>query len=275
MSRVPVVGVFDSGVGGLTVLARLRARLPAIDFLYLGDTARVPYGTRSAQTIVDYTRQGIRYLQAAGVDLVVVACNTASAVGLPALAGEATIPVVGVVEDGVLEAVNTARRGVLVLATPATIAAGSYQQAIHVQRPNLAVEGVACPLFVPLAEEGWGDSEVADAVASRYLASVDVSRYDLVLLGCTHFPLLAPTLRRCLPDGIVIEDPGPRLAERVAAMLGPTVPRSGSVSFEVTDSVASFARVAGRMGMPAEGCVKHLPLAALTEHGCTSVMAGT
>lgn len=266
MTEMPLVGVFDSGVGGLTVLSRLHARLPSVDFLYLGDTARVPYGTRSADTIIDYTRQGIRYLQAAGVDLVVVACNTASAVALPALAGEIT-SVVGVVEDGVLEAVSTARHGVLVLATPATIAAGPYQQAIHALRPELAIEGIACPLFVPLAEEGWGNTEAAEAVARRYLAQTDLSRYDLVLLGCTHFPLLAPTLRHCLSAHSVIKDPGPRLAERVASMLGPVPPRSGTVRFEVTDSIASFVRVAERMGIPADGHVMHLPLNALTGDG--------
>ena len=263
MSRVQVIGVFDSGVGGLTVLSRLRARLPEADFVYLGDTARVPYGTRSAETIIEYARQGIRHLQGAGVDLVVVACNTASAVALPVLAGEVAVPVVGVIEDGVLEAVDTARRGVLVLATPATIRSGVYKESIGERRPELAFEGVACPLFVPLAEEGWGDTEVADVVVRRYLDGIELRCFDLVLLGCTHFPLLGRALRRCLPTGVAVEDPGPRLAERVARMLGPMLARRGSVRFEVTDSVESFARVAGRMGVPAEGQVAHLPLSVL------------
>ena len=189
-----MIGVFDSGVGGLTVLKALIARLPGEPTVYLGDTARVPYGTKSGEVVTRYSLANAAALMEFDLKLLVVACNTASAVALPALRERLPIPVVGVIEPGVGAALAATRSGkVAVIGTPGTIGSGAYQRALTAGRPGLEVRAQACPLFVPLAEEGWTEGEVPRLVAERYLGDLRRSGVETVLLGCTHYPLLAPT----------------------------------------------------------------------------------
>lgn len=252
--RAPI-GVFDSGVGGLTVLRALLGRLPAEDFVYLGDTARLPYGTKSPGSIRQYSLQAARLLRGRDVKCVVVACNTASAHALDALAAEfAPVPVVGVLEPGAAAACRATRSGrIAVLATESTVRGGAYQAAIHRLRPDAVVVARACPLFVALAEEGWTSGPVVEGVIHRYLDGVfeqgeAASHADTLLLGCTHFPVLAPELARVLGPSVAIVDSAATtasvLADTLAArgLLRPgTGP--GTVTLLATDGAERFARV--------------------------------
>src|SRR5438270_6341403 len=193
------IGVFDSGVGGLTVLRTLLERLPNEHTVYLGDTARVPYGTRSGEVVTRYALLSARHLATHGIKLLVVACNTVSAHSLPALAEALPIPVVGVIEPGAQAAAARTRGGAIaVLGTPATVASGAYQAALRRLAPLSQVVARACPLFVPLAEEGWTDGEVPRLVAERYLVDLRRSGADTVLLGCTHYSLLASVISQVM-----------------------------------------------------------------------------
>jgi glutamate racemase len=248
------IGVFDSGVGGLTVLRALRERLPREHFVYLGDTARLPYGTKSAGSIRQYSLQAARLLRERAVKCLVIACNTASAVALDALALEfAPVPVLGVLEPGAAAACRATRSGrIAVLATESTVRGGAYQVAIARQRPGAVVTARACPLFVALAEEGWTDGPIVEGVIHRYLddvfvAGADDAHPDTLLLGCTHFPVLAPALRKVLGDRVAIVDSAATTAEALAGVLdrhgllraqGP-----GAVTLLATDGPERFARV--------------------------------
>jgi glutamate racemase len=249
------VGVFDSGVGGLTVLRALVDALPAEDFLYLGDTARLPYGTKSPESIRRYALQAAGLLKTRGVKCLVVACNTASAVALEALAAAfAPVPVLGVLEPGAGAACQATRSGrIAVIATESTVRGGAYQRAIARRLPSAVVTARACPLFVALAEEGWTDGPIVEAVAHRYLddvftaAAPDV-RPDTLVLGCTHFPVVAPTLRTVLGSGVAIVDSAATTAAALAGVLAEhglarSGPRTGSLTLMATDGAARFARV--------------------------------
>ncbi|HXN82642.1 MAG TPA: glutamate racemase [Myxococcales bacterium] len=215
------IGLFDSGVGGLTVLRALTARLPLEHTVYLGDTARVPYGTRSAEVVTRYALLNARHLAARGVKMLVIACNTVSAQSLPQVAAALSIPVVGVIEPGARAAAAATRGGgVAVLATPGTVASGAYQMALRRMLPLAPVVARACPLFVPLAEEGWTDGEVPRLVAERYLADLRRAGIDTVLLGCTHYPLLASAIAEVMGPRAAIVDGAVATAEAVAALLG-------------------------------------------------------
>ena len=244
------IGVFDSGVGGLTVLRALADRLPTEDFLYLGDTARLPYGTKSPDTIRRYAVQAADALVARGVKLLVIACNTASAHGLSALR-EAwpELPVVGVIEPGAAAAAAASETGrIAVLATESTISAGAYPAAIQRLRPDAAVSGIACTLLVGLAEEGWQDGPEAEAVVARYLRGLPAERPDVLVLGCTHFPLLAPAIRRVAGSGVTLVDSAATTAAAVADALaasGLGGGGKGRIGLLATDGAARFARVAG------------------------------
>jgi glutamate racemase len=213
------IGVFDSGVGGLTVLRTLIEKLPHEHTVYLGDTARVPYGTRSAETVTRYALLCARHLAQHGIKMLVVACNTVSAHSLPALAEALPIPVVGVIEPGAQAAASRTRGGTIaVLATPGTVASGAYQAALRRLAPLSSVLARACPLFVPLAEEGWIDGEVPRLAAERYLA--DLRRVaDTVLLGCTHYPLLAKVIAQVMGPDIALVDSADATADAVASLL--------------------------------------------------------
>jgi glutamate racemase len=229
------IGVFDSGVGGLTVLRALRAVLPDRDFIYLGDTARLPYGTKSADSVARYSVQCAEALMARGIGCLVVACNTASASAMGALRARYNhIPVIGVIEPGAAAAVAASRSGhVAVIGTEGTIGGGAYQAALRRLNPAVRVAAQACSLFVAMAEEGWVDGPIAEAVARRYLqpmfagAAVAAGIPDTLVLGCTHFPVLVSTLRAVLPAGVTIVDSAASVATVVArevagAMAGAT-----------------------------------------------------
>jgi glutamate racemase len=250
------IGVFDSGVGGLTVLRALRAALPGERFVYLGDTARLPYGTKSRDSIVRYSLQAARALVERDIKCLVVACNTASAVALQSLREAfAPLPVLGVVEPGAEAGCRASRSGrIAVIATDGTVRGGAYQNAIKRLRPDADVTARACPLFVALAEEGWIDGDIAVAVAHRYLddlfrAPPLSSRPDTLVLGCTHFPVLIEPLRAVVGPEVAIVDSAITTANALSAALGKTSSttqssqRAGAVTLLATDSRERFARV--------------------------------
>jgi glutamate racemase len=250
------IGVFDSGVGGLTVLRELQRELPHEDFVYLGDTARLPYGTKSADSVQRYSLQAAGLLRDLGIKCLVVACNTASAVALDTLRAEfAPLPVVGVVEPGALAACDATRSGrIAVIATEGTVRGGAYQSAIHRRRPDAEVLARPCPLFVALAEEGWTEGPVVEGVIRRYLddlfQAAAAQRPDTLVLGCTHFPVLAPAIGQVLGPGVTIVDSARTTARALAEILtrqglrrGPGT--KGGVRFLATDGAERFARVGG------------------------------
>lgn len=248
------IGVFDSGVGGLTVLRELRQRLPQEDFVYLGDTARLPYGTKSPGSIRQYSLQAARLLLERGVKCLVVACNTASAVALEALAAEfAPTPVLGVLEPGAAAACRATRSGrIAVLATEGTVRGGAYQAAIARTLPRAVVSARPCPLFVALAEEGWTDGPIVDGVIHRYLdplfADDAAGKPDTLVLGCTHFPVLAAALRQVLGEGVAIVDSAATTAAALSDVLDQHGLRrestaAGHVTLLATDGPERFARV--------------------------------
>jgi glutamate racemase len=235
------IGVFDSGVGGLTVLRALRARFPDEPMVYLGDTARVPYGTKSAEVVTRYSLRNAAFLTAQDVKLLVVACNTASSVALPALREALPIPVVGVIEPGARAAARVSRSGEIgVVGTPGTIASGAYQRALAAERPGLRIHVQACPLFVPLAEEGWVQGDVPRQVARAYLAGMRKAGIDTLVLGCTHYPLLRGVLAEELGPGVSLVDSAEATAADVAELLaqggvGRAPAPAGALRLYVTD----------------------------------------
>jgi glutamate racemase len=244
------IGVFDSGVGGLTVLRALRAGMPAENFIYLGDTARLPYGTKSAETVLRYSLQCAAALLRRGVRCLVVACNTASASALDALrAQHPQLPVIGVIEPGAAAAVAASEsQHIAVIATEGTIAGGAYPTAIHRLNPHARVTSRACSLFVSMAEEGWTEGPIAEAVARRYLEPIFEKRDapDTLVLGCTHFPALAPVIRAVLPPHVGIVDSAATTAAAVRRQLDAGSEAGGAigaVSWLATDGAARFARV--------------------------------
>lgn len=252
-SKLPI-GVFDSGVGGLTVVRALRERLPAESIVYLGDTARLPYGTKSAESIVRYATQATDHLVGRGVKLLVVACNTASAVSLAPLEERfSPLPVIGVVEPGARAAVESGGNHHLVLATESTVRRHAYAKAIHHLAPDAQVDELPCSLFVALAEEGWTDGSIPQSVAERYLSdSFKTSEPpDTVVLGCTHFPLLADAVRTAVGPRPVIVDSATTTASSVEETLrargleAPATAR-GRLTLLATDGADRFARVGAR-----------------------------
>lgn len=208
------IGVFDSGVGGLTVAAALRRRLPREAILYLGDTARLPYGSKSEDTVTRYTRRNIEFLLERGVKAVVVACNTASALALPHL--DPAVPTWGVIEPGARRAASVSRGKVGVIATEATVRSDAYPRTLRRLRPDLEILSQPCPLFVPLVEEGWHNDPVTEQVAERYLRPLLDAGIDTLVLGCTHYPLLKPVLQRVAGPEVRLVDSAEVVAEVVA-----------------------------------------------------------
>ena len=254
------IGLFDSGVGGLTVLAAMQRRMPHEDMLYLGDTARLPYGTKSPDTITRYALQAASKLVEQGVKLLVIACNTATSAALPALRRHfAPLPVIGVVEPGAIAAVESSRKGhVAVIATEATIRRGSYQESLQRLRPGIRVTSRACSLLVPLAEEGWLDGQECEGIIARYLNPIFKGQDapDCLLLGCTHFPLLLEPMRRLLHPDVRIVDSAETTAQFVLDALASTgllrISRGkGKVRFFTTDDPERFARTGSLfLGVP-------------------------
>jgi glutamate racemase len=259
--RHGLIGVFDSGVGGLTVLRALMAWLPAEPTVYLGDTARVPYGTKSGEVVTRYSLANAAALMAYDLKLLVVACNTASAVALPALRERLPIPVVGVIEPGVQAALAATSTGrVAVIGTQGTIQSGAYQRALAAGRPGLEVRAQACPLFVPLAEEGWTEGEVPRLAAERYLGQgLLQDGVDTLVLGCTHYPLLEAVLGAVAGPRVRLVDSAVATAQHVLGVLreaGLEAPPGVPVQrhYLVTDTPARFAEVGARfLGAPLTG----------------------
>jgi glutamate racemase len=252
------IGVFDSGVGGLTVLKALREALPNEDLVYLGDTARLPYGTKSPKSISRYARQATRLLQDQGIKLLVVACNTASAVALDALRAQmAPLPVIGVIEPGATAAVEAHPKGShLVLATEATVRLGAYRRAIEERDSDASVQELACEMLVSLAEEGWLGGDIAAAIVRRYLNELheydkQSRQPDCVILGCTHFPLLRDAIATEIDDGTTIVDSASTTAavavrELAKAGLLNDQSQPGTLALLATDGATRFARVGGQ-----------------------------
>jgi glutamate racemase len=258
------IGVFDSGVGGLTVLKALAERLPA-HYFYFGDTARLPYGTKSPETVARYAIGATRFLESKNIDLLVIACNTASALALPKIKEAATVPVVGVVEPGAEMAAQVSKnRRAVVIATEATVSSHAYRDAL--QRHGVEAFEKACPLFVPLVEEGWTEHPVTEQVARIYLdeALATADRPDVLVLACTHYPLIALLLRRTAPAQMAIVDsaestaavvkkmaeewggPHPTLSQNQGTDGSPQASDHRSFQFFVTDSVEKFKKLATR-----------------------------
>jgi glutamate racemase len=219
IERRRAIGVFDSGVGGLTVHAALRRLLPNEQLVYLGDTARLPYGSKSPQVITRYALNNAAFLQQFDLKLLVVACNTVSATALPALSEALPVPVLGVVEPGVAAALSTGAEHLGVIGTPGTIRSGAYQRAIARKAPDVRVTFASCPLFVPLAEEGWTAGEVPIAVASRYLSGLRSAGVQTLLLGCTHYPLLRGAIAAAMGPGAALVDSAETSAAAAARLL--------------------------------------------------------
>jgi glutamate racemase len=246
------IGIFDSGVGGLTVLKEVVRTLPQEDTIYFGDTARVPYGTKSPETVIRYSRQIARYLYNRDIKVLVVACNTASAVALNCLEKEFDIPVIGVIEPGARAAVQVTRSGkVGVIGTAGTIASSAYTKAIKRINPEIEVVTCACPLFVPLAEEGWVDNEVARLTARLYLGDLRDQGVDTLVLGCTHYPILKGVIAEVMGPGVTLVDSAEQTALTVAQILsdrGLLRPEGekGNHHYYVSDIPAGFIRVGNR-----------------------------
>ncbi len=274
MSDPRPIGIFDSGIGGLTVLRAVSERLPAEKLVYLGDTARVPYGTKSAATVARYARECASFLCERGIKALVVACNTASAVAMDDLRqqlGPLSVPVLGVIEPGAVEACRLSRHGrVGVIGTASTIRSDAYARAVAAIKPDFTVVSTACPMFVPLAEEGWTepDDAIAGAIAARYLAGPVRERIDTLILGCTHYPLLRGVIERALaelvPAGppVTLVDSGTAVAHDLARLLerhdiaapadgagaggASAMPASAEADYCVTDDPGRFRAVGAR-----------------------------
>ncbi len=219
MNSAPI-GIFDSGVGGLTVLKELFTCLPGERLIYLGDTARLPYGTKSKDTVIRYALNNAAFLVGKGVKLLVVACNTASSLALEELRNKFTIPVIGVIEPGAQKAARQSKtRKIGVIGTAATIRSMAYKEAIQNCSKDIEVISVACPLFVPLAEEGWFQDDITIRVAKRYLSPFTEQGIDVLVLGCTHYPLLKPVVSQVMGKEVLLIDSAEAVADQVALSL--------------------------------------------------------
>jgi len=256
------IGVFDSGIGGLTVLHRIMEVLPREHTVYLGDTARAPYGTKSVETVLRYSFENSDFLVEKGVKIVVVACNTSTAIALTRLQENLSIPVVGVIEPGVKGALKKSRnKKIGVIGTDATIQSGAYSHALKLADSKIEVYSRACPLFVPLVEEGWTDNAVVEMTVEAYLGSLKQSGIDTLILGCTHYPLLKKAIRNFLGRGVVLVDSAEETAHAVAVALQErSLARkhgTGAHSFFVTDLPDRFIRVGRRfLGEKVESAVR-------------------
>ena len=241
------IGVFDSGVGGLTVFREISRALPREPLVYLGDSARVPYGTKSPATVVRYSLEAARHLMTRNIKMLVVACNTATAAALPALKEALSIPVIGVVEPGARAAVERTSGVIGVIATEGTVKSKAYTHAIKALDPDVEVIEAAAPLFVALAEEGWANTHVAREVAEIYLEPLIDHGIDTLVLGCTHYPILRSTIERVVGAGVQIVDSAETTATSVKDALGRSSHGSGKPEYHflVTDAEERFRRIAG------------------------------
>lgn len=258
----PTIGVFDSGFGGLTVLKALLEVIPGASYHYFGDTARLPYGSKSVETVSKYAVEAVHYLEQQGSELLVIACNTATALALPQIENAAYVPVVGVVEPGA-EAASAAsqNRRVVVIGTEATVSSHAYRKALESR--SITVAEKACPLLVPLVEEGWIEHPVTEQVAQIYMNEAfagDFASADVLVLGCTHYPLLKTVLRRVAPEHVSIVDSAESTARTVAQSIQGEHRGSPSLKFFATDSAEKFQRLGARFLGRAISEVRHVDL---------------
>jgi glutamate racemase len=272
MKHRPTIGVFDSGFGGLTVLKVLLELVPDADYLYFGDTARLPYGSKSVETVARYAVEATHYLEDHGAELLVIACNTATALALDRITTAAHVPVVGVVEPGAEAAAAVSKnKKIVVIGTEATVSSHAYRKALEAR--GLDAREMACPLLVPLVEEGWVEHPVTEEVARIYLGAVFADGFqdaDALVLGCTHYPLLKPLLHRLVPTHVRIVDSAESTAHAVAGQLQKLLPveppvREGQhprprLKFFATDSVEKFRRLGERFLGHAIEDVQHVDL---------------
>ncbi|MDE3129365.1 MAG: glutamate racemase [Gemmatimonadota bacterium] len=258
------IGVFDSGIGGLTVVHELMRQLPHESIVYFGDTARVPYGNKGPETVQRYSREIADFLESRGVKAIVVACNTATAHALPALRAERRVPVIGVVEPGARAAVAAAGSGPIgVIGTAGTSRSGAYDRAIHALSPAAQVVARGCPLFVPLVEEGWTDHAAARLVAGEYLAPIRAARVETLVLGCTHYPLLKPLLHEVLGPGVSLIDSAEETAAETARVLaerGLAAPPDATPTYQYvcSDEPSRFRELGQRfLGRPIDRVESH------------------
>ena len=249
MDKKPI-GIFDSGVGGLTVFKEIRHRFPFEDIIYFGDTARVPYGIKSAETVIKYAWQCSNFLMEKRVKAIVIACNTASAVALSELSRKLEVPVLGVIEPGAQAAISkTKKRAVGVIGTQATISSNAYGKALKALDPGVRVISRATPLFVPLVEEGWIDNEVVTAAAGRYLEGMHEEEIDVLILGCTHYPLLKRAIQNEIGADVQLVDSAETTASALERLLSSSNIQaedgSGSYRLYVTDLPNKFEKIAG------------------------------
>ena len=275
-TRRPCIGVFDSGFGGLTVLKQLIMLAPEADYLYFGDTARLPYGSKSADTVARYAIGAAQFLEQHGAQMLVIACNTATALALDQITQASSVPVVGVIEPGAARAAAaTSMRNVVVIGTEGTVSSHAYARAL--QAHGVRATEKACPLFVPLVEEGWTqhagtEQSVAEQVARIYLDEAfggDFKSADVLVLGCTHYPLLKPILHRVVPPHVTIVDSADSTAQMVSQLLRKGLPNTSSdderrgtprLKFFVTDSIEKFRRLGAQfLGRSIED-VEHVAL---------------
>lgn len=246
------IGIFDSGIGGLTVLREILNLMPRENMIYLGDTARVPYGIRSSETVTKYAMENTEFLLGKKIKLIIVACNTVSAISLEMLKKKTEVPVIGVLLPGAEAAIRSTRnKRIGVIGTETTIHSSAYQRAIISLNPETEVLGVPCPLFVPLVEEGWTDGEVTRKVATRYLNGLKASNIDTLVLGCTHYPLLKGIINEVMGDEITLIDSAVETARVVGEILkGAGLLRKNDApperKFFVTDSPDRFRKVGER-----------------------------
>jgi len=271
-ARRPNIGVFDSGFGGLTVLKALLEIIPGADYAYFGDTARLPYGSKSVETVARYAVEAAHYLESQGAQMLVIACNSATALALDRITAAAHVPVVGVVEPGAEAAASaTKNRTIVVIGTEATVSSHAYRKALEAR--GMQTREKACPLFVPLVEEGWVEHSVTEQVARIYLAEAFGDGFgdaDVLVLGCTHYPLLKPLLCRVAPPHVFIVDSAESTAHAVASHLTQLLPSPSSsdmerravprLKFFATDSVEKFQRLGQRFLGRAIENVRHVDL---------------
>ena len=262
MSDRRPIGIFDSGVGGLTVVRQIQKLLPGEDVVYFGDTARVPYGTKSRETITKFSVENVEFLMKQDVKIVVVACNTASSLSIDFLKRCFRVPIIGVIEPGAKGAVSATRSlRIGVIGTSATVSSGAYEKAIRKLSPRIRVASGSCPLFVPLVEEGWLRKPVTREVASIYLAPLKAAKVDTLILGCTHYPLLKEVIQGIMGPKVLLIDSAKEVAKDAKIILDSagllnTPGRKGKHKFFVSDEPSRFTAVAGRFLKKKIACFK-------------------
>ena len=258
------IGIFDSGIGGLTVLKEVRRDLPSEDIIYFGDTARVPYGTKSKETITKFSIDNVRFLQNFEVKIVIVACNTASSLGLDAMKENFSLPIIGVIEPGARAALRSTKNGRIgVIGTKATIGSGAYEACLKRLDPKVKVYSEACPLFVPFVEEGWVDGEIVAKVARTYLEGLKSFKIDTLILGCTHYPLLAKAIQKTMGDSVKLVNSAEETSKEAKKLLSEMKllnarrKKSSDMRFYVSDEPEPFRSLGERfLGQPIHSVAK-------------------